>query len=166
MTGFEGYEELSRKLEVLSKMADIVERDLSHELSNEMRNTAVRKLSQPSGLPNKKTGQLKPAVDSGTLRNSIQSKESEFVLRTSETTVECGIQTAVEYAPFIEYGTGPLGDPEVAHTSKMSWAYMGTDGKLHFARSQPARPFMRPALYENREVFKDIIYGKIRELFD
>lgn len=160
MTGFEGYEGLSKKLETLSKMADIVERDLAPELSNVMRVTAVRRLSQPSGLKNK------PAVDTGTLRNSIQSKGAEFVLRTSETTVECGIQTAVEYAPFIEYGTGPLGDPEVAHTSKMAWAYMGADGKIHFARSQPARPFMRPALYENRQIFKDIIAGKIREVFD
>lgn len=160
MTGFEGYEGLSKKLETLSKMADIVERDLAPELSNVMRVTAVRRLSQPSGLKNK------PAVDTGTLRNSIQSKSAEFVLRTSDTSVECGIETAVEYAPFIEYGTGPLGDPEVAHTQKMTWAYMGADGKIHIARSQPARPFMRPALYENRQIFKDIIAGKIREVFD
>lgn len=160
MTGFEGYEGLSKKLETLSKMADIVERDLAPEFSNQMRITAVRRLSQPSGLRNK------PAVDTGTLRNSIQDKGAEFVLRTSETTVECGIQTAVEYAPFIEYGTGPLGDPEVAHTQRMTWAYMGADGKIHIARSQPARPFMRPALYDNRETFKDIITGKIREVFD
>lgn len=156
----EGYGALRKKLLVLSKMADIVEDEVAPQICQVMRKTAVRRLSQPSGL------KPKPAVDTGTLRNSIQGKGAEFVLRTSETSVECGIETAVEYAPFIEYGTGPLGDPEVAHTQKMTWTYMGADGKLHFARSQPARPFMRPALYENRQIFKDIIAGKIREVFD
>lgn len=154
MTGFEGYEGLSKKLETLSKMADIVERDIGPQISNVMRETAVTEIRRQD------------IYDTGRLMNSIESKGSEFVLRTSETTVECGIQTSVEYAPFQEYGTGPLGDPSVPHTQRMTWAYMGTDGKIHIGRSQRPRPFMRPALYNNREVFKAIIAGKIREVFD
>lgn len=158
--GFDGFEELDRKLAVLSKMADIVERDIAPEVCQVMRTTAVRRLSEPSGLKSK------PAVDSGNLRDSLTEKNPEFVIRTSDTTVECGIQTAVPYAQFIEYGTGPLGDPEVPHTSKEMWWYRGDDGKVHMARSQPARPFMRPALYENRMMFEEIINGRIREVFD
>lgn len=33
------------------------------------------------------------------------------------------VETNVEYAAFVEYGTGKLGDPAVPHTSKESWTY-------------------------------------------
>lgn len=154
MTGFEGYEGLSKKLETFSKMADIVERDLGPSISEYMRLVAVDLI----------TGQ--DAVHHGRLRDSLTTKDAEFVLRTSETTVECGIETAVTYAPFIEYGTGPAGDPEVPHTNKTSWVYRTEDGKFYTAYPQKARPFMRPALRDGKVFADKLITGKIREVFD
>ena len=54
-------------------------------------------------------------VDTGNLRNKIfldHKKQNEW-----------SVETNVEYAPYVEFGTGKLGDPEVPHTSKESWVY-------------------------------------------
>jgi hypothetical protein len=37
--------------------------------------------------------------------------------------MEYAVTTNVEYAVYVEYGTGKLGDPTVTHTSKESWTY-------------------------------------------
>ena len=37
--------------------------------------------------------------------------------------MEYTIETNVEYAIFVEFGTGKLGDPAVPHTSKDHWTY-------------------------------------------
>ena len=54
-------------------------------------------------------------VDTGNLRNKI------FV--DHEKMMEYAVTTNVEYAVYVEYGTGKLGDPTVPHTSKESWTY-------------------------------------------
>ena len=54
-------------------------------------------------------------VDTGNLRNKI------FVAH--EKMMEYAVTTNVEYAVYVEYGTGRLGDPTVPHTSKESWTY-------------------------------------------
>lgn len=54
-------------------------------------------------------------VDTGNLRNKIfldNPKQNEWHVTTN-----------VEYALFVEYGTGKLGDFAVPHTSKDSWVY-------------------------------------------
>lgn len=159
-SGFEGYAELRAKLLKLQEIADTIEEKAAPRASQEMRTTAVMKLHEDSGLV------PKPAIDTGNLVSSVESKDSEFVIRKTSTIVEFGIQTGVEYAPFIEYGTGPLGDPEVAHTDRTRWFYRDAHGQAHMARSQPARPFMRPALYENRMLIRDIIEETVTEVFE
>ena len=51
-------------------------------------------------------------VDTGQLRNSIEVSKQENVVF---------IGTNVEYAPYVEYGTGYLGDPSVNHTTRKRW---------------------------------------------
>lgn len=54
-------------------------------------------------------------VDTGNLVNKI--------VLNHEKMMEYAITTNVEYAVYVEYGTGKLGDPTVPHTSKESWTY-------------------------------------------
>lgn len=54
-------------------------------------------------------------VDTGNLRNKI--------VLNHEKMMEYAVTTNVEYAVYVEYGTGRLGDPTVPHTSKESWTY-------------------------------------------
>jgi len=54
-------------------------------------------------------------VDTSNLVNKI--------VLNHEKMMEYAVTTNVEYAVYVEYGTGKLGDPTVPHTSKDSWTY-------------------------------------------
>lgn len=148
----QGADEISKKLRALTDLADHIENETAGTIADIMRKTATERLE---GLE---------AVDTGLLWNSIMAITSGFTERPDETTVSAGIQTEVPYAMFIEYGTGPLGDPEVPHTSKMKWVYP-TDKGFKTAHSQPARPFMRPALYDNRKAFLEAVEKTIDKVY-
>lgn len=78
-------------------------------------------------------------VDTGRLRGSITSQ------------VEGGsavIGTNVEYAPYVEFGTGSKGDKSVAHTTKKHWTYY-SGGRFYTTSGQAAQPFLVPALKNN-----------------
>lgn len=153
----------------LQSLADIEDTFLDHadEICEVMREDALSAIQE-----NK-------AVDTGELRNSVKTKDADFTEK-GQGTVSIGIHTKAKHAIFIEYGTGPLGDPAIPHTSKKIWfqhnpdynplygsgdAY-GRDREWIPRYPQRPRPFMRPALYENREVFKAMMEGYIKEVFD
>lgn len=77
--------------------------------------------------------------DTGALRRSITSK------------VENGegvIYTPLEYAPYVEYGTGLFA--EGGGRKDVPWSYQDDQGEWHTTSGQKPQPFMRPALNENR----------------
>ena len=77
--------------------------------------------------------------DTGALRRSITSKveNSEGV-----------IYTPLEYAPYVEYGTGLFA--EGGGRKDVPWSYQDDEGNWHTTSGQRPQPFMRPALNENR----------------
>lgn len=75
-------------------------------------------------------------VDTAQLKNSIEVANNEE---------ESIVGTNAEHAIYNEFGTGRLGDPEVPHTEKEYWTYMGADGKFHTTHGIEPQPFMRPA---------------------
>jgi HK97 gp10 family phage protein len=81
------------------------------------------------------------AVDTGRLRNSIVVEKVD----------KCryAVGTNVEYAPYVEFGTGSLGDPIVAHNT----SDIGKNGR-HFVPHAP-KPFLRPAFEAKRQEIKD-----------
>ena len=89
----------------------------------------------------------------GNLRRSIDSKvenNGDEIIGT--------IFTPLEYAPYVEYGTGLFA--ESGGRKDVPWAYVDEKtGKLIWTSGQHPKPFMRPALNENRER----IIGLIRE---
>lgn len=150
-------EDVQRKLRSMVDLDGIIERRCADRIQEVMRRDAVKNLTESK------------AVDTGVLRASIETDDgyNSFVEHPEEG-VSVGIRTDVSYALFIEYGTGPKGDPEIPHTSKSSWVYPTGDpeGPFKVAVSQPARPFMRPALYDNRKAFLKIIKDGIKEEFE
>ena len=75
------------------------------------------------------------------------------------------VYTNKEYAPYVEFGTGPVGqahhagiDPDVDVSYRQTpWVYKSQkDGKYYYTKGQPARPYMYPALKNNE---KRIIKG-------
>ena len=81
--------------------------------------------------------------DDGTLRNSITSKVEGL------TGV---VYTPLEYAPYVEYGTGLFATGKGGGRKDVPWVYRDEKtGNFYSTVGQHPQPFMRPALDNNRE---------------
>lgn len=91
------------------------------------------------------------AIDSGVLQASINFKRGDVV----KDGCTYYVYTDCEYAKFIEFGTGIVGaqspHPEstqynwkydINNHGESGWWYMGNDGKYHWTKGMPSRPFM------------------------
>jgi HK97 gp10 family phage protein len=97
------------------------------------------------------SAKLLVAVDTGNLRGSITHKVDELEL-------SCRIGTNVEYAPYLEFGTGEYNESGKGE----GWFTVTKDGeKGNFVLGQKPQPFLRPALLENKQniirVFKEAL---------
>lgn len=113
-------------------------------------------------------------VNHGELRQSIKTK-----VDANEGMVRGTVYTNKNHAPYVEFGTGPVGQsdhagisPEVspAYTQKGWWfpgdnvteqdaqkyhwpSMTAEDGKtLYLTQGQPAQPFMYPALHQSEDI--------------
>ena len=90
--------------------------------------------------------------DTGALSRSITHKVENN---------EGVIYTPLEYAPYVEYGTGLFA--ENGGRTDVPWRYQDEKGEWHSTSGQHPQPFMRTALDENREqiirLFKEGITG-------
>ena len=81
----------------------------------------------------------------GALARSITSE-----VNVDDNKVEGIIYTPLEYAPYVEYGTGKWA--ENGNGRQTPWAYYDEKtGELIWTAGQHPQPYMRPALEENRE---------------
>ena len=87
----------------------------------------------------------KAPKDTGALARSITSKRED---------PEGIIFTPLEYAPYVEYGTGLFAEEGGRSTP---WVYKDDKGEWHKTSGQKPQPFMRPALAENREKIINIL---------
>lgn len=105
-------------------------------------------------------------VDTGRLRNSIEvsgekkhkytysvgkgkSKQEYEGIITGGGESAVVVGTNVEYAPYVEFGTGLRGDPTVAH--RQDW------------EGQPPQPFLSPALALSEEKVKQRIAAELKK---
>ena len=86
----------------------------------------------------------------GELRRSITSKVEQ-----SGGEIQGVVFTPLEYAPYVEYGTGLFA--EEGGRRDVPWNYQDDKGEWHSTSGQKPQPFMRPALDENREQILRII---------
>ena len=94
-------------------------------------------------------------VDTGNLRGKIT-----FDVDALQGIVTIG--TNVEYAPYVEFGTGLWAEDGGGRQD--GWQYMDAEGNWHFTYGQPPMPFIRPAVEFNREKVKTIFerhFGKL-----
>lgn len=92
----------------------------------------------------------KVPVDTGALRRSINTKiyDTYGVVGTN-----------LEYAPYVEFGTGLFaanGDGR-----KTPWSYQTADGEWHYTRGMAPHPFLGPSLEEKEKeivlIFKEAL---------
>lgn len=94
----------------------------------------------------------KAPVDSGTLRQSIRADKA----KVQGENVTATVSTNLEYAPYVEFGTGSRGqstntNTEVEVSYRSDW------------RGNKAQPFLWPALRENRNNSIKIIREEVRK---
>lgn len=69
--------------------------------------------------------------------------------------------TPLEYAPYVEFGTGLFA--ESGGRQDVPWHYQDDEGEWHSTSGMEPRPFMRPALNENRAKIKRILKEAITD---
>lgn len=102
-------------------------------------------LGRACALVERSAKQKAPKGD-GDLRRSITSKVENL---------EGIVFTPLEYAPYVEYGTGLFA--EEGGRTDVPWHYQDDRGEWHSTSGMKPRPYMRPALNENREQIKRIL---------
>ena len=89
-------------------------------------------------------------VDTSRLQQSITHK-----VDPSEPAVYIG--TDVEYAPYVELGTGehyPGGRPT-------PWKYQDAKGNWHWTKGNPAQPYLKPAVADHTKTYRNIIEDEL-----
>ena len=99
-----------------------------------------------------RSAKQKAPKDTGELRRSITSKVEG---------TDGIIYTPLEYAPYVEYGTGLFA--EEGGRMNVPWNYQDDKGEWHSTSGQKPQPFMRPALDENRQQIIQIIKESLKE---
>ena len=98
----------------------------------------------------------KAPKDTGALRRSITSK-----VEGSGADIQGIVYTPLEYAPYVEYGTGLFA--ESGGRTNVPWVYQDDEGNWHSTKGQKPQPFLRPALNENRKTVVKILGGGIKK---
>lgn len=125
MIKFEGLEEVLKSLERVGEGIDLEEA-----------------MGKACALVERSAKQNAPKGN-GALRNSITSR-----VENEGGDVRGVVYTPLEYAPYIEYGTGLFA--EEGGRTDVPWCYQDDKGEWHSTSGQKPHPYMRPALDENR----------------
>ena len=123
---------------------DVTVQDNTKEVFQAL-NTALQRGLAACGETAVGYAQDKCPVDTGHLRNSISYK----VVGN-----DCYIGTNVNYAPYIEYGTG-VGAEKGGR--KTPWIYTDKNGNTHLTHGYKAHPFLRPAAKDHTKEYQGII---------
>lgn len=96
-------------------------------------------------------------VETGELANSIEHEVEDLVMY---------VGTQVEYAPYVELGTGPhyIRPPKWmqnlakrGHHKTDPWWYLDEDGDWQLGWFVTSRPYLKPAIQEHISEYRDII---------
>lgn len=89
-------------------------------------------------------------VDTGNLRNSITHRVDD-----AEPAVYVG--TNNEYAAYVELGTGIYAEGG----RQDPWVYQDDEGKWHRTSGQEAQPYLKPAVADHKQTYRNIIKDEL-----
>lgn len=122
-------------------------KDNSSEVKSEFVKALLRGLEK-CGLVAEGYAKKLQIPDTGNLRNSIT-----HVVDEDEPAVYIG--TNVEYAPYVELGTGIYAEGGGGRPTP--WVYQDAKGNWHYTRGNKAQPFLKPAVAEHADKYREII---------
>ena len=131
-----------------------------------LHNIDIKPIIEDATIRIRDEAKMRVPVDTGELQNSI-----DYNVDISAKGFTGKVFTNKEHGLYVELGTGPKG--EASHIgispgikpiySPSGWVYYDTDKqKFIFTNGQPARPFMYPALHDNREKISKFIQEKVQ----
>ena len=121
-------------------------KDNSSEVKSEFVKALLRGLEKCGLVAERYAKKLCP-VDTGNLRNSITHMVDE-----QEPAAITG--TNNEDAPYVELGTGVYAEGGGRPTP---WVYEDAKGNWHYTHGQKAQPFLKPAVAEHADKYREII---------
>lgn len=132
-----------------------------------LHNIDIKPIIEDATIRVRDDAKMRVPVDTGELQNSI-----DYNVELTEKGFIGKVFTNKEHGIYVELGTGPKGEanhsgisPEVKPIySPSGWVYYDVDKqKFIFTNGQPARPFMYPALHDNREKISKFIQSKVQK---
>jgi HK97 gp10 family phage protein len=117
--------------------------DLDPQLVLKATNKAIEKALTSSAIIVKADAQINAPVDLGQLRSSI-AYDVDGKNRVAS------VFTPLEYGIYIEYGTGLKAEGQKGR--KTPWVYKSRNGSFVTTTGQSPKPFMRSALFGNRDL--------------
>ena len=106
-------------------------------------------------------------VRDGQLRNSIRT-----TTRKSKYKVTALVHTNTEYAAYVEFGTGKVGEttpvadkyPGPLAYKQTKWKARIPDVGWRYVAGQPAQPFLYPALKNNESRVRDSVASELKDV--
>lgn len=126
--------------------------DHSAEVSAEIKAALLRGLEK-IGLVAEGYAKKLQIPDTGNLRNSIT-----HVVDEDEPAVYIG--TNVEYAPYVELGTGIYAEGGGGRPTP--WVYQDAKGNWHYTRGNKAQPFLKPSAADHVGQYRDILESELK----
>lgn len=126
--------------------------DNSDEVLEALKDQVVRALARCGEQAEGYAKDLCP-VDTGQLRNSIS-----HVVDDGENAVYIG--TALEYGTYVELGTGKYAEGGGGRPTP--WVYQDSKGNWHYTRGNPAQPFLKPAVADHAQTYRNIIEDEMK----
>lgn len=133
---------------------DVTFIDNSDEILNEFQSTAIRAQEKCGLIAEnyaKRNLTENGSVDTSKLRNSISHEVDD-----SGQAVYVG--TNVEYAPYVELGTGKY----IQGGRPTPWVYQDANGNWHWTQGNPAKPFLKPAVADHAQTYRNIIEDEMK----
>lgn len=131
-----------------------------------LHNIDIKPIIEDATIRVRDDAKMRVPVDTAELQNSI-----DYNVELSKNGYTGKVFTNKEHGIYVELGTGPKGEashsgisPEIKPIySPSGWVYYDVDKqKFIFTNGQPARPFMYPALHDNREKISKFIQEKVQ----
>lgn len=133
---------------------------------NKIANMELRSaMNEATKLVHGQAKTLAPA-DTGQLRGSIHMQ-----VKDTGKELQGRVYTNVEYAPYVEFGTGVTGNGTYPYEIEglnleyrnKGWAYYDEDkDEWIYTKGQVAQPYMYPALKENEKTIKRILKDGVK----
>ena len=129
--------------------------DYSPQVLAEMHDAVLRALERIGEQAEGYAKDLCP-VDTGQLQNSISHAVEE-----DENTVYIGVPGGpTSYGAYVELGTGIYAEGGGGRPTP--WVYQDAKGNWHWTRGNPAQPFLKPAVADHAQTYRNIIEDEMK----